>query len=314
MELSKIDLNLLVPLQALLEEANVTRAGDRVNMGQSSMSSALSRLRTTFDDELLVRMGRDYELTPLAKLLLPQVQATLPLIEQVLGSGEPFDPCATSRSYRLLMTDYVMLELKSRLAQVLEVGVNLRIEILPLPDNPLDSEHSMTMNDFVIAEPGIGIDGASSELFTDEYVCLMDAHNPVAAQGEITWDQLAQLPYAVCDFGSHHLTPPERKMRELGLAYAPQISTSSFLSLPQVIGGTDLVAVVPSRLAQRLGAATGTVAVSLAEQRINLVNTLFWHPAHDSDPSHLWLRYALQHRDQPVPTCWPLQGVPETEN
>ena len=75
------DLNLLVALRALLEEANVTRAGERISMGQSSMSSALSRLRLQFNDELLVRVGRDYELTPLARLLLPQLQLTLPLIE-----------------------------------------------------------------------------------------------------------------------------------------------------------------------------------------------------------------------------------------
>ena len=65
MAISDPDLNLLVALRALLEEANVTRAGERIGMGQSTMSSALARLRTVFQDELLVRIGRDYELTPL---------------------------------------------------------------------------------------------------------------------------------------------------------------------------------------------------------------------------------------------------------
>ncbi|WP_431710849.1 LysR family transcriptional regulator [Glutamicibacter uratoxydans] len=310
MELSKVDLNLLVPLRALLEEANVTRAGERINMGQSSMSSALSRLRATFDDELLVRTGRDYELTPMARLLLPQVQVTLPLIEHALGSGEPFDPRTSTRHYRLLMSDFAMLELKARLAELLAVGTNIRLEILPLPSNPTDSDHAMTVNDFVVAVPGIGIDGEACELFSDEYVCLMDARNPYAAQGAITWDQFSQLPYAVCDFGSNHLTPPERRMREMGLVREPRISTASFLSLPQVVAGTDLVAVVPRRLAERLTASTGTVALPVPFERVELISTLFWHPAHNSDPSHGWLRHSLQFRDRPVPTRWPLDREP----
>ena len=99
------DLNLLIALRALLEEANVTRAGARVDMGQSSMSTALSRLRTQFGDELLVRVGRDYELTPLARLILPQLEVAIPLIENALMSHEEFNPANSNRKYKIMASD-----------------------------------------------------------------------------------------------------------------------------------------------------------------------------------------------------------------
>lgn len=309
-DLSGKDLNLMVALRALLEEANVTRAGDRIQMGQSSMSSALSRLRLLFADELLVRVGRDYELTPLARLLLPQVQLTLPLIENALGSGEPFDPKLSHRKFKLLMTDYAMVELNPRLFEVLEVAPDISFEILPLPPNPTESEYSMTVNDFVIAVPGIGIEGESRELFTDHYVCLLDARNPSIADGALSWEDFTRLPHAVCDFGASHLTPADRRLHEMGFVRRAHVSATSFLSLPQVVSGTSMVAIVPSRLAARMATATGTVAVAAPFGTIRIIETLFWHPSHSSDASHGWLRYCLENRDVPVPTCWPL--VPDT--
>lgn len=306
MDFSKIDLNLLVALRALLEEANVTRAGDRINMGQSSMSSALSRLRATFDDELLVRVGRDYELTPLARLMLPQIQVTLPLIERALNSGEPFDPRTSRRNYRLMMTDFAMIEVQTTLANVIEFGTDLSIEVLPLPDNPTDSRHEMTVNDFVIAVPGIGISGDSAALFEDHYVCLVDRENPALEQGKLSWEEFVKLPAAICDFGSSHMTPPERRLREMGLVREPRVSTSSFFSLPQVVSGTNMVAIIPSRLAQRMGEATQTVAVPTPFEEVELIETMFWHPAHNSDPSHRWLRYVMENPDRPIEESWPI--------
>lgn len=308
-DLSGKDLNLMVALRALLEEANVTRAGDRIQMGQSSMSSALSRLRLLFADELLVRVGRDYELTPLARLLLPQVQLTLPLIENALGSGEPFDPRLSHRTFKLLMSDYAMVELNLRLSEVLEVAQDISIEILPLPPNPTESEYSMTVNDFVIAVPGIGIEGESRELFTDHYVCLLDAGNPAIANGTLSWEDFTRLPHAVCDFGRSHLTPADRRLHEKGFVRRAHVSATSFLSLPQVVSGTDMVAVIPSRLAARTAAATGTLAVAAPFGKVAIMETLYWHPSHSTDAGHAWLRYCLENREAPVPTRWPC--VPE---
>lgn len=307
MDLSGKDLNLMVALKALLEEANVTRAGARLEMSQSSMSSALSRLRAIFSDELLVRVGRDYELTPLARLILPQVQVAMPLVETALGKGEAFEPTRSHRTFKILISDFAMVELSKRIFEILTVAPNISIEALPLPPSRAESDYLLTVNDFVVAVPGMGIEASSKELFTDHYVCVLDKDNEAVQNGDLTWEAFMKLPHAVCDFGDAHLTPADRRLYELGFIRKPQITTTSILSLPQVVSGTDLVAVVPSRMAsEAMLGATNTVAVEAPFGRVDLVELLFWHPVHSADPSHSWLRYCLENPEVPVPTEWPL--------
>src|SRR6266567_8832749 len=108
MPLGGTDLNLLVALKALLEEGNVTKAGAKIGKSQPAMSTALARLRRHYKDELLVRVGRDYELTPFAKTLVPSVRRTLSAVELALGTGRAFDPAASSHVFRLTATDYAI--------------------------------------------------------------------------------------------------------------------------------------------------------------------------------------------------------------
>ena len=108
MDLGAFDLNTLVALRALLEEGNLTYAGAKVGMAQPAMSSVLGRYRRHFDDELLVRVGRDYELTPLARDLLPLVQEAVRLLGQSLRISETFDPATTERLFTVTVSDYAM--------------------------------------------------------------------------------------------------------------------------------------------------------------------------------------------------------------
>lgn len=287
------DLNLLVALRALLEEANVTRAGQRINVGQSSMSAALSRLRTQFGDELLVRVGRDYELTPLARLLLPQVQLTLPLIETALGSEGAFDPATSHASFRFMMSDFAGLEIKDALARVLADAPEVQIEIQPLPVNPSDSARDLINNDFAVTVPGNGVEGEGAELFVDHYVCLVDANNSALVDGELSWEAFTQLPQAMVDFGKAHFTPAYRRLRELGFDRPAHLTAASFIPLPAAIAGTDLVAVVPSRLAARFGPLTGTIGVPAPFGEVELIEKLWWHSTHNSNPAHVWFRERL---------------------
>src|SRR3984957_9798353 len=105
MSLGGTDLNLMVALKALLEEGNVTRAGAKIGKSQPAMSTALARLRRHYKDELLVRVGRDYELTPFAKTLVPSVRRTLSAVELALGTGKAFDPAISDYVFRLTATD-----------------------------------------------------------------------------------------------------------------------------------------------------------------------------------------------------------------
>ena len=136
MALGGTDLNLLVQLKALLEEGNVTRAGQRLSLGQPMTSAALARLRRKFNDELLTRNGRDYELTPLAVELLPEVQRAVRLMSSALHAEETFDPVSSDRTFRLMMSDYAVSVIHEQLvARVSELAPGVRLQISPMRPN-----------------------------------------------------------------------------------------------------------------------------------------------------------------------------------
>lgn len=284
------DLNLLVALRALLEEANVTRAGVRIGSGQSTMSSALARLRALFQDELLVRVGRDYELTPLARQILPQIQLTLPLVAQALGQDEPFDPSSSRRTFRIQVSDFSAVVLGPALALARAEAPGIRFDTLRLPAAPTDAMRDLLANDFVVAPPGIGIEVDSMDLFRDDYVVVADRGNPVIAGGTISLEDFLASPFIRCDFGRAHITAAERRMHELDLHPRVRVTTSTLLSIPVTVSGTALIGVVPSRLAADSAAVTGTAAVPTPFPRAELIQRLWWHPAHAHDPGHAWFR------------------------
>ena len=107
MNLHLFDLNLLVTLDALLAEKNVTRAGMRMNLSQSAMSGALARLRDFFQDELLVPMGRKMVLTPLAEDLVQPVRDVLLQIQATVATKPHFEPATSTRHFTLAVSDYV---------------------------------------------------------------------------------------------------------------------------------------------------------------------------------------------------------------
>lgn len=291
MNLAGKDLNLVIALRALLEEGNVTRAGERLGVGQSGTSSALARLRSHYKDELLVRVGRGYELTPRARLLLPLVQKAVPLLEESLGVGGSLAPVA-QRRYTIMLSDFASLQLHDHLRQVRQ-SAPIRVDLLPLPENPADSESALLSHDFIVAVPGIGVEGDFSRLFADYYVCLVDVSNPAVADGVLTWDAFTALPHAAASFGLQHHTPADRRLHELGFVQKPQVTTSGLLPLPSVVGGTNLIAVVPSELARRFGPSTGTIGVEAPFGRVELLENLWWHTSRSSDPGHRWLRTRL---------------------
>jgi DNA-binding transcriptional LysR family regulator len=142
----------------------------------------------------------------------------------------------------------------------------------------------------VATVPGIGIDGEHMELFVDHYVCLVSPDNSALVDGNLSWEAFQSLPQAICDFGQAHVNPAERKMRELGFSRSARVTTASFMPLPSIVAGTDLVAVVPSRLAARFGPLTNTIAVDAPFGHVEIIETPYWHPTHNTDSAHQWLR------------------------
>lgn len=291
MALGGTDLNLLLPLKVLLEEGNVTRAGLRLRLSQPAMSAALGRLRRQFHDELLVRNGRDYELTPFAVELLPEVQHAVRVMERALGVADGFDPIRSERSFRLVMSDYAIAVVhESLVRRVNELAPGVRLRIDPMTPETRSSERVLLDHDALIAPLGFGFAGESRPLWRDRMVCLVDRRNPSLRDGALTLDDLRELPHAAAGFGRGIVTPVDRVFGELGIERPIEVTLAGWLAFPFVVQGTDLVAVLPERLARIH--TRGDSALVLVEPpfgQVLLAEGYWYAPDRLADPAYEWL-------------------------
>jgi DNA-binding transcriptional LysR family regulator len=255
------------------------------------MSGALARLRRRFDDELLTRNGRNYELTPFARELLPEVQESLRLISQALQVDEAFDPETSDRIFRLTMSDYAIAVLhEPLLTRVAELAPHIRLEIDHLGPDVRNSERVLVDYDVMIGPLGYGFLGRSRPLWRDRMVCLVDAANPRLHDGALTLQDIHEMPHAVATFGPGNLTPVDRALGELKVDRRAQVQVEGWLPLPFVIAGTGMVAIVPERLARMHVVPGGSLVMTEPPfGHVVLAEGYWFAPNRLSDPAHRWL-------------------------
>ena len=291
MSLGGTDLNLLNALRVLLEEVNVTHAGRRLNMGQPAMSGALARLRRQFGDELLVRSGRDYELTPMAQDLLPVVQHAQRLLSEALMIGEEFEPSTSRRVFRFALSDYALAVLYEPLIRrIRQQAPHLSLEFDSISADARASDREILDHDVLIGPMGYGFPGVQEMFFQDRMVCIADKGNRRLAGATLTLEALSQLPHAIATFGRSNLTPADRILGELGVTRWVQVAVTGWMALPFVIEGTDMVAVVPRRLAERFCVPDGPIAlIEPPFGEVDLIEGFWCQEAKLAEPTQRWL-------------------------
>ena len=293
--LANLDLNLLVTLDALLEQRSVSRAAERLGLSQPAVSAQLARLRRHFRDEILARFGNQYRLTPLATQLRGRVRTAVTGVERVFAAEPDFSPATTSREFTLVMSDYGVAVLGPQLAaELAREAPGARLRFTPntpyLVDNAL---RAMTNLDVLIMPHGFATDGLSHrDLYQDEWVCLVDADNPLV-RTVVTVELLRTMPWVVSYHGPTASTPAARQMRMLGIEPRIQVITENFLTVPGLIAGTGRVALLQRRLVDRIPAELGVRALPCPFEVAPLVEAIWWHPMYDEDPEHTYLRGVL---------------------
>jgi len=295
MSVGGVDLNLLITLRALLEEENVTHAGARLGLSQPSMSIALGRLRRHYKDELLIRSGRGYCLTPLARSLLPSVTETLRLVDAAFGRTEAFVPGKSEQVFSLTLSDYAITVLiEPLLRRVQEEAPMVGLKLSPIPPDTHESDRRLREHDLLIAPMGFAFPGESEVIFRDRFVCIVDPANPRLRDGWLSLEDIGALPHAAASFGHSGLNPAERVLEELGVRRRVQVRVVGWLPLPFVVAGTDLVAIVPERLARRVAGPANVLVVEPPFGNVELIEAAWWHPTRSADPALCWLRGVLR--------------------
>lgn len=289
--LSRLDLNLLVSLDALLTERNVTRAAERLRLSQPSLSAALARLRVHFDDQLLARRGNRYELTPLATRLQEHTADALTAVRRVFESQSQWDPSASTREFTVHGSDYALTMIGpevSRLANAEAPGV--RIRYLPTSTAGIDDVlNRLASLDGVILPHGITVNRPHLDLWRDDWVVLASADNEAAAAG-ITLDLLGASPWVFTYQTRFSFTAVGRQLEHMGLEPRVQTVVESFPLLPLYVVGTDRLALVQRRLVPIATSVADVRVYEIPFESTPIIEALWWHPAHEQDPEHEWFR------------------------
>ena len=289
--LAGLDLNLLVSLDALLQERSVTRAAQRMGLSQPALSASLARLRRHFDDELLTRVGNDYRLTPLAVQLRELSRAALVGVEKVFAAQPSFDPASSTREFTLLISDYGTAVLGDTLAGLLaEEAPNARLRLLMNTPDHVDRAHQVLLStDLLVLPHGFVSDLSHRDLYRDEWVCVVASDN-AEVEHEVTVEHLRSLPWVLSYNGPTASTPAVRRMRMLGIEPQVSVVTENFLTVPGLVAGSRRIAVVQRLLVDLLPLDSGVRALPCPFDAGQLVEAIWWHPAFDDDPEHRYLR------------------------
>ena len=292
MRLSSIDLNLLVALDALLTERNVTRAAKRVGMTQPGMSNALHRLRRLFDDELLVRSGRTFLLSPQGEALVAPIAEILAQIQDTLESRASFDPARDECHLSISASDYATLVLIGPLVRTLSVEApGITVDVTPRSaDVPGLLEGGKV--DFVIEPLQLmnGVRFPRKRLLHDHWLSAVWAGNSEVGS-RMTKETFLALGHLIYSIGSdHQLALPDQFLRASGINRKIEYSVESFLLAPFLLKGTNLTALIPARTRPAIEQSGDIKFVPPPYPVPDITEYLWWHPRRTTDAAHTWFR------------------------
>tara|TARA_B110001454_G_scaffold209723_1_gene223499 strand:+ start:11970 stop:12902 length:933 start_codon:yes stop_codon:yes gene_type:complete len=291
MHLRGLDLNLLVALDVLLKVKNITRAGERLNLSQSGMSTALGRLREYFDDQLLVPIGRNMVLTPLAESLAVPVSDILIQVENVIDHTPAFDPAHSERSVTIMCSDYIASTFLPKLLQRLRTDApNITVDLVA-QEAFLDGPVSRGEVDFVILpEQFASPDHPAHRLFSDNHVCI--AWNQNHAIGDtLTYDAYMAARHVVARFGENRTPTIDSWVADsFEQKRIIDVSVMNFLTIPYYVVGTDRLATVHAQSAEIYSRAMPLRIFPLPFDVPPIPVALQWHRYNNRHPAMIWLR------------------------
>lgn len=293
-ELYRLDLNLLLAFDALMTESSVTRAAQRMSIGQPAMSASLARLRKFFDDPLLVRQGRSLVPTNRALELVEPIRQALDGLESTIRSGRAFDAASSRRTFTVMASDYVLLMfLGPLLAELRREAPGIRFEIFPVTNDAAPSVVKSQLDlliypdELVADEPLV----RSRTLFTDRLVCAVARDHPEVGD-VMTERQFRTLP-SVSFSSSATTTISDMRLQQAGYERPLAIEAQSFVVQPLLLPGTTMMTLLPERLGRYFESRIDVRLVEPPVELSPLREAAFWSARADADPAHRWLRQRL---------------------
>jgi DNA-binding transcriptional LysR family regulator len=250
MDTRRLNLNLLVTLEALLVERNVTKAAARLHLSQPAVSTQLNRLRKLFDDPLLIPAQRG--MTPSAKALelLDPLRQALDEVRAILATHRSFNPTTAKLVVVIACTDYLQSALvKPLVVQLRKEAPGVRIAMRNLDLSQLQMQMERGDVDLALMTPQSAPSSLRARhLFNERYV-LIGRRNHPRLRARITLEEFARLEHVIVSVrGGDFITPVDNALAALGQHRTVVLSAASFLFVPDIVSQSDFVALVPERL------------------------------------------------------------------
>ena len=304
LNLRALDLNLLPVFDALMREQHLSRAAEQLAMSQPAVSNALKRLRQTFNDDLFVRTAKGLKPTTRAQELQQAIQPALRLIQAGCIESN-FDPGSSEQTLQISLnsaTEYLIAPLIHKWLQAEAPNIKLQLQPDYLDDIPAQLKEGRL--DFALDYVGFGDQQFQSLVMSEEDLVIICRADHPQLNGKITLKQYETLPQVSLTPRSSlahkqsHLrgTPIEQLMGKDLPSRNLTMLVSSFVSIPSIITQSDLIAIVPKRIAQNFNRRQQTnkeatlqcIALPFSYPKVCI--QLLWHKSREHDTAHQWVR------------------------
>jgi LysR family transcriptional regulator, nod-box dependent transcriptional activator len=295
MRLDRFDLNLLVALDALLHERNVTKASKRIHIGQSAASAALARLREYFQDDLLVLVGRQLMLTPLAESLIVPVHETLQQAKATLARRPNFDASTAKRRFTVYASDYVTtVALAKAVQRIAVLAPQIVIDIRTPGKDIFEQFDRGDIDLLILPKPYMSrLNHIHQAWFQDEQVCMVWQGNTDIGDS-LSKEQYIATSHVAIHFNDERtlmfnewFLPPFAAQRQV------EATVDNFSTLPLLIIGTQRIVSMHRRHAEHFAQYLPLRIVQAQFEMPPIVEMLCWPRHLEHDPAHQWLRGVL---------------------
>ena len=291
MRFNGLDLNLLVVLDALLNERNLSAAARTINLSQPAMSAAVARLRTYFRDDLFIMRGRELIPTPLAESLAAPTRDALLHIQSSITTRDAFDPAKSDRRFRVVLSDFMTVVFFNRIVQrVARDAPGVSFDLLPFDDQPDEPVRRGEIDFLIFPEIFMSRDHPHERLFEERLVCVGCRSNRQLS-GHMSFDKYMSMGHVMAQFGRTRKPAIEQwLLLEHGIKRRIEVVVQSFSMIPHLLIGTNRIATMHGRLARHFAKTMPLRIVALPMKLPAFTEAIQWPTLHNGDPASIWLR------------------------
>lgn len=292
--MASLDINLLVALDALLNEGSVAKAAERMNLSAPAMSRTLTRIREATGDPVFVRAGRGLVPTPRALAMRERVRALVQEAEALLGPGEAASPSTFERVFAIRVNDGVVATLGAELVRRARLEApNVVLRFVAEGDEDVAALREGLVDIDIGVQGPLGPEVRVQTLAEDANTAIVGAKSPLA-RGRMTLERFARADHVSVSRRGRTKGPIDAELEKSGLSRRVVATVPNLLAAAALVRRIDAIALVAESFVRAVGPTMGVKPIQAPFPLGKVIVAQAWHPRFDHDPAHAWLRRTVK--------------------